>query len=131
MFTGILQLVLIQNDVEHLLENPESNRGEGTRRCTSPEEGSRAETHRGALGQLVRRHQLHVQMFTLGLPPRLNESLEDLWANTRGTALTSAVPKLQQKRNHSTSYLWGRLSKETSNTQTGKYYIENIHNNEI
>lgn len=53
MLASLIELVLIEDDVEHL---------------------------RRALGKLLRRHQLHVDVPGLGLPPGLDQALENFWA---------------------------------------------------
>lgn len=85
VLAGVLQLVLVQDDVKHLLMtdrqtvemDPFRIRASGlqsARRRT----GAGTVTHRGTLSQFVCRHQLDVQVFALRLPSGFDQPLKNL-----------------------------------------------------
>lgn len=82
VFTRVLQLVLVQDDVKQFLRHKTQTRllFEVRPRGSSPQEAS-VRTYRWALSQLISCNHLHVQVLRLRLPSGFNEPLENLKHN--------------------------------------------------
>lgn len=86
MLTGVFQLVLIQNDIKHVL-GVQGNHVISigfSRHFESTSDKSLA--HGGALREFVCSHHLHVQVLALGLAPGLDQPLQHLEENAQVNA---------------------------------------------
>lgn len=87
VLAGILQLVLVQDDVEELLKGAGGRsgvvRGPPLALAALGWGVGACQAHRGALHQFVGCHHLHVEMFHLRLAAGLDESLKDLGRGKR------------------------------------------------